>query len=102
MPTTNPEIATKILASANTEYKVTIPSGTKMIKIRNRNAVDLRYAFETGRVAAPIEPFGTIKSGTTYETSKVPRNDIASTEAGQVIYLASGTAAQVAELEFWS
>jgi len=102
MPTTNPEIATKVLASANTEYKITIPAGTKMMKVRNRNAVDMRYAFETGRVAAPIEPFGTIKSGATYETSKMPANAIASNEAGQVIYLASGTAAQVAELEFWT
>lgn len=104
MASTQPELASQVMASANTEYKVKIPAGTRLMRVRNRNAVDLRYAYETGKVAAPIEPFGTIKSGSTYETNlrgQVVGNAVSSTETTQVIYLASASADQVAELEFW-
>lgn len=96
------------MASANTEYKCQIPKDAKFMRVRARNAVDLRYAFETGKVAAPIEPFGTIKSGSVYETSIRPgtvrigaAQPVPATDPTQVIYFGCATAAQFVEIEFW-
>lgn len=87
------------MSSANTEYKLTMPAGYRTFKLKARAAVDIRYAYESGRVAAPQEPFATVKSGTVME-SKVPGNTLSATESGQSIYLAAASAT-FAEFEFW-
>jgi hypothetical protein len=89
-----PTIQTVTLTLANTEYSITLPAGTKRFSMQPRTNVDVRFAFVTGKVAAPTEPYATMKSGAPYTEF-----DILS---GARIYFASSTAGTVVEVVSWS
>ncbi len=52
-----------VLVSADTEYSHALPDNTKQIRVRARTAFDVRYAWETGKVATPIAPYSTLLTG---------------------------------------
>jgi|SRR3990167_6734694 len=58
------------LAVNDTEYSTTLPAGWRRFSFQCRQSVDVRMAFETGKVATPTNPYGTMKSDTSYKNSK--------------------------------
>jgi len=65
---TTPTIYTVTLVSTNTEYDQALPAGTKILRFCELTGdFDIRYAFVTGKVAAPTEPYGFLKAGVPWE-----------------------------------
>jgi len=83
------------LASADTEYSQALPANTKRISFRCRTNYDVRFAFETGKVATPTAPYSTLKAGREYTEYDL---DLAAV----TLYLASSQAGVVVELECWT
>ena len=79
------------LTSADTEYSQTIPSNTKQLTFQCRDYNAIRFAFTSGKVAGPKEPYFTLESGQTFTLSHL---DLTS----KTIYFASSTAGAVVEL----
>lgn len=92
-----PTTVNQTLTDANTEYSVALPAGCRYFRMQCRTAADVRYAFETGKVATPTAPYNTMKSGTVYQT---PEKFMAS--PGLTLYLAGGGAGLVVEIVTWS
>ena len=86
---------TVTLTNADTEYSQALPAGTKAFAFRCRSAVDVRFAFETGKVATPTDPYRTLPSGQEYYKEAVNLT-------GKILYLASSTAGVVVEIEAWT
>jgi hypothetical protein len=82
------------MAAANTEYLQQLPADVKRFSLQCQGAFDMRFAFETGRVAAPTRPYGIVKSGTNYYEDLI-------NVAGLVVYFATAEAGQVAEIIAW-
>jgi len=83
------------MTNANTEYSQALPTGTKRFTLQCRGTYDIRYAFETGKVATPTAPYMTLKAGMVYY-----EDDLNLTS--RTIYLACGTAGQVVEIICWT
>ncbi len=85
------------LPSPNTEYSQALPSDCAGIEFWSRAGYPVRFAFVTGKVAAPTEPYLTMKANAFYESPGML--DLSST----TIYFA--TAASVGdtiEMMVWS
>lgn len=80
------------LTSANTEYSQALPDGTRSLKFNCRTANAVRYAFESGKVAAPTAPYLTLKRNGKYRSDK---NDLTS----KTVYFAAGVAGLIVEME---
>jgi len=84
--------AVRELAALVTEYNYPIPDGTTKLKFQNRAGNIIRYAFVTGKVATPTDPYFTLKAdGVWYE------NDL--NFYGKTLYLAGTNAGDVVEIE---
>ncbi len=83
------------LTNANTQYTQTLPAATKRFEFKCRSLVDIRFAFETGKVATPTDPYQTLKAGTAYDSGSVKMTS-------PVLYFASATAGVVVEILAWS
>lgn len=84
----------KTLTDANTEYSQALSLSCRHFTMQCRTAVDVRFAFETGKVATPTAPYATMKSGSVYsspEKFEVP-------VGGLTVYLASGSAGVIVEI----
>lgn len=81
------------ITDANAEYSVTLSKGTKWFTMQSRNAVDVRFAFTTGKVAGSVSPYQTLKSGAGWTGPEK-----LSLSGSRTIYFASGTASQVVEI----
>lgn len=92
---TSPTVSNTTLTLANTEYSYVIPNNTKKYTIQVRANVDIRYAFETGKVATPTAPYMTLKGGQNYWEDSLNLSS-------KTIYLASATAGTVVEIISWS
>jgi len=93
-PTKEPTIYNKILTVADTQYSQALPSSTREFRVRCRTLFNVRYAWETGKVATPTAPYATIPAGLEYRGDD---SDI----TGKKIYLASSEAGVVVEIEVW-
>lgn len=94
---TNVACQSVYLTSANTQYQLTVPAGTKRFWFKMRQKVTLRYAFETGKVAGLVEPYMTLDPGVPYDSGFVRL------DAGLTIFFASSSTAQpLVELEAWT
>jgi len=60
-----------------------------------RESVDIRFAFTSGKVATPTEPYFTLKSGTTYYKENINLT-------GKTLYLACGEAGKHVEIIAWT
>ena len=91
---TKPTAYNITLTLANTEYSQLLPSGIKELRFRCRTLYDVRFAWETGKVATPTAPYLTLPAGSDYFSDK---KDI----SGKKIYLASSQAGVIIELSVW-
>jgi hypothetical protein len=90
-----PTLSALTLAVANTQYSQALPVICRRVSFQCRTAVDVRFAFVTGKVAAPTDPYMTLKSGGSYDSGPVKME-------GKTLYLASASAGVVIEIEAWS
>lgn len=95
-----PTIYNITLIAADTEYILALPSCARLELQARDPAHDIRFAFDTGVVAAPTEPYFTLHGGQLYYSypldwtpPRVPRP--------VNIYLASATAGAVVEVITW-
>lgn len=72
------------------ESYVPIPSGTRQILAQCRTAVDVRFAFETGKVAGPTANYGTIKAGTGFNPI-IGWDAVSTLPPDAKLYLAAGS-----------
>jgi len=86
---------TVTLTVADTEYGVQLPADFRMFEFQCRTNVDIRWSFTAGLVAAPTDPYRTLKAGAVYY-SPIMRNGI------DWIYFASDNAGVVVEVLVWS
>lgn len=93
---TTPTVYTLYLTTANTQYTQTLPAGCKRFEWRARQLADVRWAFETGKVATPTEPYLTLRAGTAYDSGPV---DFA---ASVTLYFASAVALTLVEIIAWT
>lgn len=84
------------LTTADTEYEQTLPAGVRAISFRERTgSIAIRYAWETGKVATPTDPYYSLLAGESYWKENL-------VAASVTLYLASGTAGAEVEIEVWS
>ena len=88
-----PDIYVVDLASADTEYSQTLPSNTRKFTVQAREGVDIRVAFETGKVAISTDPYLTLKSGNIWWEDHL--------NSETTIYFASSTAGSHVEILIW-
>jgi len=90
-----PTVYNKTLTVVDTEYSQALPAGTKEIRFRCRTAFDVRFAWVTGKVAAPTTPYLTLPSGRDYSSDN---NKL----TGLTLYLASSEAGIIVEIEIFT
>ena len=90
-PVKEQTLSIKTLTIADTEYSVALPSSTRELRFRCRTLYDIRYAWETGKVATPTDPYATVSAGLEYRSDK---KDL----TGKILYLASSQAGVVVEI----
>ncbi|NBD34407.1 MAG: hypothetical protein GVY30_00225 [Chloroflexi bacterium] len=84
------------LTTADTEYSQALPTGVRAVSFRARDgSTEVRFAWETGKVATPTDPYQTLQPGREY----FKENIIA---ASETLYLASSTAGTEVEIEVWA
>lgn len=93
-PVKEPNVYNVTLTVADKEYSQLLPSSTREFRFRCRTLYDVRFAFVTGKVAAPTAPYLTLPAGRDYSGDQ---SDI----TGKKLYLASSQAGVVVELEIW-
>jgi hypothetical protein len=86
---------TVTLVNANTEYSIALPATCLYLEFQARTPADVRWAFETGKVAGSVEVYRTLKAGNNYFSPNLSL-------AGATLYLASGVAGTVVEVLAWS
>lgn len=83
------------MTNADTEYSQALPANTKKFTLQCRTAFDIRFAFATGKVATPNEPYMTLKSGAVYFEDNLNLTS-------KTLYVACGSASKSAEVICWS
>jgi hypothetical protein len=84
------------LTLALTEYSQALPASCRRFRFCCRTAVDVIYAFVTGKVVGPTAPYLTLKATRDYDSGPISQGASPST-----LYLASATAGVVVEIEAW-
>ena len=92
---TTPTIYNVTMASADTEYSQALPANTKKFTVQCQGNYDVRFAFETGKVATPTAPYAIIKAGMNYYEDNLNLTT-------KTLYFGCGTAAQVLEIVCWT
>ena len=97
-PTTaTPTVYNLTLTTANTEYSQAMVPNCRRFEFQARTAVAIRFAFETGKVATPTEPYMTLKAGDAYDSGIINQELEPST-----LYFASAGTGIVAEIISWA
>ena len=81
-----PTAANLTLVAADTEYEYALGARTSRLSFQCRTGVDCRFAFVTGKVAAPTAPYMTLKSGQAFNENSLETAD------GDKIYFATSSA----------
>ena len=92
-----PTVYNVTLTVASTEYSQALLSHCRYFEFQCRTEADVRFAFETGKVATPTAPYLTLKAGDYYYSPVVSMGALPST-----LYLASATAGVVVEIIAWT
>ena len=92
---TVPSLYAVTITDANTQYSQTLPAICRRLRFQCRTAFDVRFAFVTGKVASPTDPYRTLKAGMVYDSGPIKG-------AGGKLYLASAQAGVVVEVEAWA
>lgn len=93
--TTAPSLVNRTLTNADTEYTIVLPTNCRAFTFRCTIAVDVRFAFAAGVVAAPTSAYFTLPANAIYSKDGVML-------AAVTLYLASPVAGAVIQLEAWS
>lgn len=93
-PVTTPTVYNVTLTVADTEYSQALSADTREYRFRCRTLFDVRFAFETGKVAIPTAPYLTLPGGSDYWSD----NDKL---AATTLYFATDEAGVVLEIETW-
>lgn len=93
----SPTVYNVTLTTGDHEYSQALPSYCCGFEFQCRTAVDIRFAFVTGKVATPTAPYMTLKSGDRYQSLPIKQADSPST-----LYLASTTAGAIVEIVAWT
>lgn len=92
----NPTTINKTLTLADTEYSVDL-TGVRHFTMQCRTAADVRFAFETSKVATSTSPYGTMKSGSSFDSP----SPFSGTKFAGSVYLANAAGSVVVELVLW-
>ena len=90
-------IVNATLTTANTEYTIMLPAGTKRFRLTIRDGVSAnkyRLAYETGKVATPAAPYLSFTQDKEYYVDALDLSV-------STIYVASTLASAVAQVEAW-
>jgi len=82
------------MAAANTEYSQALPRGTRKLSFATRDRAAFRYAWVTGKVAGPVDPYVTVSAGEIVSEDEVNLN-------GKTLYVAAPAAGKTMEIEAW-
>ncbi len=93
-----PAVSNLTLTVADTEYSVALPAGCKYFTFQCRTAADIRFAFVTGKVAAPAAPWMTLKSGQTFNSPE----KLTMIPAVASIFFAGDAGGEIVEFIAWS
>ena len=91
----SPTLYALTLTTINTEYSQAIIANARKLAFRCRSQSDIRYAFVTGKVATPTDPYSTLRSNTEYWIDFIKM-------AALTVYFASATAGVIVEIEAWA
>ena len=92
---TTPIIYNVTMTAADTEYSQALPSYTKRFSLQCLTDFDVRFAFETGKVAAPTAPYALVRAGMNYFEEGLFLSSV-------TLYVACADAAKIAEIIVWS
>lgn len=84
------------LTLADTEYSQVIPANCRAFSFQCRTAFNVRYQYVSGRVAGPVAPYMTMKSGGAVNEGPINLGGSLLT-----LYLASSEAGVVVEITAW-
>ena len=90
-----PALYNVTLTAANTEYSQALSANTKKFSIHLRDFSAFRFAYVTGKVAAPTAPYETIPEGSEKVEELIQ-------PATLTLYFASAVAGKIAEIEEWA
>lgn len=97
IPAKTVTFSTTLLATANTEYTIVLPKGTKQLEVfTNTSGASLRVAYDTGKVAGPTEPYYPIVPGRTYYEQELLL------DAPKNLYVASTVNSTNLNVKIWS
>jgi len=97
VPTATPTTYNVTCTVADTEYSQALPANCRGFEFQARTEAVVRYAFATGKVAAPTAPYHTLKANDYYYSP--PLNQAA---APSTLYVASPDAGTVVEILAWT
>ena len=92
---TTPALYNVTLTHANTEYSQALSASTKKFSIHLRDFTAFRFAYVTGKVAAPTAPYLTVPEGSEKVEELIQPATI-------TLYFASSSAGKIAEIEEWA
>ena len=92
---TLPTLYAVALTLADTQYSQELPANCARFAFHARTNVAVRFAFATGLVATPTDPYQTLKAGENYASGDVLADSL-------MLYFAAATAGTVVEIEAWS
>ena len=81
--------------NANTEYSHAFPDNTKQFRARARTAYDVRYSWDSGKVATPIAPYSTLPAGLELYGDAV-------NFTSKTLYFATSTSGVIVEMEMFT
>lgn len=91
-----PSMQSVTLTNANTQYSLVLPRGTKRYELFTNHASGaFRFAYETGKVAGPTEPYYNVPNGFVFNVDGLDFTDPVT------IYLASDTAGLIVNVHYW-
>lgn len=89
-----PTIFNVTMTLANTEYSQPLPANTRAIEFHTQAESAFRFAWITGKVAAPTAPYYSVLSGARYWKDHIHFNDV-------TLYFASSNAGKIIEIIAW-
>ena len=92
---TTPALTAVTIEAVSTEYVYGLPTNCRSVEFQCRTEYDVRYAFESGKVASGIDPYKTLKAGDVYY-----KESLKTTAA--TLHFAADAAGLRVEVEAWT
>ncbi len=83
------------MTNADQEYSQALSANTRRFSLQCLTDFDVRFAFETGKVATPTAPYALVRAGMNYSAEQLNL-------ASVTLYFASPDAGKVAEIICWT